>query len=156
MNNRKLHIDTYWNGFATDFQSDGKAVFFVQNGLLVVITPTNPSRTTAEKPKTVQKFLTITTKTLFKREKNWNKKYTLAINQRVNRVHQCGWNLFLMNPFPFIPALQPHNLKKAKELEESKNQGGTATTSVRKAAARAVASPQSVITDVPDSQLPIP
>ena len=27
MNNRKLHIDTYWNGFATDFQSDGKAVF---------------------------------------------------------------------------------------------------------------------------------
>lgn len=42
-------------------------------------------------------------------------------------------------------------LEKAKELEESKNQGGTATASVRKAAARAVASPQDVITDVPDN-----
>lgn len=43
-------------------------------------------------------------------------------------------------------------LEKAKELEESKNQGGTTTASVRKAAARAVASPQDVITDVPDSE----
>ena len=43
-------------------------------------------------------------------------------------------------------------LEKAKELEESKNQGGTTTASVRKAAARAVASPQDVITDVPNSE----
>lgn len=42
-------------------------------------------------------------------------------------------------------------LEKAKELEESKNQGGTATASVKKAAARAVASPQDVITDIPDN-----
>lgn len=42
-------------------------------------------------------------------------------------------------------------LEKAKELEESKNQGSTTTASVKKAAARAVASPQDVITDVPDN-----
>lgn len=52
-------------------------------------------------------------------------------------------------------------LEKAKELEESKKQGGTTTASVKKAAARAVASPQDVITDIPDNaavegQLPIP
>lgn len=39
MNNRKLHIDTYWNGFATDFQSDGKAVFFVQKTLQALHKP---------------------------------------------------------------------------------------------------------------------
>ena len=43
-------------------------------------------------------------------------------------------------------------LEKAKELEESKNQGGTTTASVRKATAKAVASPQDVITDVPNSE----
>lgn len=39
MNNRKLHIDTHWNGFATDFQSDGKAVFFVQKTLQALHKP---------------------------------------------------------------------------------------------------------------------